>query len=115
VTDALEKYLGYPATCPHGNPIPVASVPGADRMPVAHCPLSELGPGHSAVVVRVHPESAELLGYLSELGLLPGTPVKLLEVEPFQGPLVLSVNQDVRYIGREAAAHVYVHVIEETS
>ena len=107
VTEALDAYLGRPAYCPHGNPIPALITPPDEQ------PLGELPIGRSAVVVRVYPETDGLLGYLAELDLLPGRCFTLREIAPFQGPLVLLTDAGIRYVGREAAAHVYVRQLSE--
>ena len=107
VTEALDAYLGRPATCPHGNPIPATTDATADR------PLGTLPVGSSAVVVRVYPETDGLLSYLAELDLLPGQRVTLREIAPFQGPLVLLTAAGIRHIGREAAANIYVRPLLE--
>lgn len=108
VTEALDVFLGRPAHCPHGNPIISAA-------PREECPLGELPVGCSAVVARVYPETDSLLCYLAELDLLPGRRFTLREIAPFQGPLVLLTDAGVRYVGREAAAHVYVCPLPEES
>ncbi len=107
VTEALDVYLGRPATCPHGNPIPATTDATADRL------LGTLPVGSSAVVVRVYPETDGLLSYLAELDLLPGQRVTLREIAPFQGPLVLLTAAGIRHIGREAAANIYVRPLLE--
>ncbi|MBK7215604.1 MAG: metal-dependent transcriptional regulator [Candidatus Promineofilum sp.] len=107
VTEALDAYLGRPAFCPHGNPIPALITPPDEQ------PLGELPIGRSAVVVRVYPETDGLLGYLAELDLLPGRCFTLREIAPFQGPLVLLTDAGIRYVGREAAVHVYVRQLSE--
>ena len=107
VTEALDAYLGRPAYCPHGNPIPALITPPDEQ------PLGELPIGRSAVVVRVYPETDGLLGYLAELDLLPGRCFTLREIAPFQGPLVLLTDAGIRYVGREAAVHVYVRQLSE--
>jgi DtxR family Mn-dependent transcriptional regulator len=111
VMDALDHFLGYPATCPHGNPIPRPN--GAAGAP-ADCALAAVEPGCTVVVSRVHPETDELLAYLAELGLVLGRRVTVREYLPFHGPLVLLVDGDARYVGLEAASRVYVYPVEET-
>jgi len=102
VTDALEVYLGHPATCPHGNPISGAVNGSADR------PLATLQPGEQAIIARVYPESRELLAYLAEMELRVGTRVTLQEVTPFHGPLVLRTDCGVCYLAQEAAGQIFV-------
>lgn len=111
VTDALDTFLGYPATCPHGNPIP--DLNGSVREAAA-VPLTGLRPGESAEIVRIHPESNALLAYLSEMGLITGRSITLRDVVPFGGPLVLQVEDDLRYLGQEAAAKIFIRSIEVT-
>ncbi len=110
VTDALDSFLGYPATCPHGNPIPPADERGGET---AHRSLAELHPGDKAVVVNIHPETGELLAYLAALGLRPGSRITVDDVVPFGGPIVLNVAGEQCYLGQEAAAFVYIRAIEE--
>lgn len=105
VTDALEVYLGRPATCPHGNPIPTAC--GALSDPVDR-PLAALQPGEQAVIARVYPESRELLAYLAEMGLRVGTLVTLQEVTLFHGPLMLRTEHGLCYLAQEAAGRIFV-------
>ena len=111
VMEALDRFLGYPATCPHGNPIPRQD--GAASVP-ADWPLDAVNPGCTVVISRVHPETDELLAYLAELGLTQGRRVTVREYLPFHGPLVLLVDGDARYVGLEAAARVYVRPVEAT-
>lgn len=87
--DRMDAMLGYPTVDPHGDPIPSKS--GAVHA-VATQPLSELEPGDEAVVRRVSDDDADLLRYLSSLGIGPGTTVRLLERAPFGGPLRLQVG-----------------------
>lgn len=109
VTEALDRFLGRPATCPHGNPIPTAT--GTLGEPDDQ-PLADMNPTDSAIVTRVHPESDDLLTYLADLDLMIGCRVTLLDIVPFGGPLVLQVNGEQRYMGREAAERVYIQYTE---
>lgn len=111
IADALEEYLGYPQTCPHGNPIPDTA--GLIEE-VCERPLLSLQPGQSAVITRIHPETDDLLRYLSELELVPGISVTLREVAPFHGPLVLATATHTHYLGQMVAGHVYVRLEDES-
>lgn len=110
VMDALDRFLGYPDNCPHGNPIPRPDDVAVLRVDY---PLVIVNPGCTVVVSRVHPETDALLAYVAELGLILGKPVTVREFLPFQGPLVLLVGGEVRYVGREAAARIYVRPVAE--
>lgn len=70
VERAIERILGNPTTCPHGNPIP-----GTNYQPPAAMPLSQVGIGQSFTVSRI-PEELEftpgMLEFLEEYNLIPG-------------------------------------------
>jgi len=70
VEKAIERVLGNPTTCPHGNPIP-----GTAYQPPASMPLSQVGIGQSFTVSRI-PEELEfmpgMLEFLEEYNLIPG-------------------------------------------
>ncbi len=70
VESAINRVLGAPTTCPHGNPIPGSSYAAPD----AH-PLSALSVGATFTVSRI-PEELEftpgLLDFLEESAITPG-------------------------------------------
>jgi len=70
VEEAMDRLLGNPTTCPHGNPIP-----GSDYVATAVRPLAELIVGSEFTVRRI-PEELEftpgLLEYLEECAIRPG-------------------------------------------
>lgn len=70
VEAALDRVLGSPTTCPHGNPIP-----GSTYLAPTVVTLSEVPVGHQFTVSRI-PEALEfepgVLEFLETSGLLPG-------------------------------------------
>lgn len=105
LVDRLEAFLGHPATCPHGSPIPSFTGEIAE---VTHVPLAELLVGQSAVVSEVDDEDAAFLRYLGELGLVPGAEVEILATAPFDGPVTLRVAGQVPVVGTEVTRRVWV-------
>jgi DtxR family transcriptional regulator, Mn-dependent transcriptional regulator len=110
VAELLNKHLGYPATCPHGNPIPgnVRNVADANGRSVQ---LSAMHEGESAVVTRISEYAenvAELLGYLGDRGVVPGAQLKIAEIAPLEGPLTLKLGNRVISMSREVAGFVWV-------
>ena len=102
VTDALDRRLGSPATCPHGNPIPRT---GAAASPSARS-LADLQPGERANLVAVHPESGPVLTYLAQHGLVPGADVRLESIEPTDGLRVVRTAAGAVALGPELAARL---------
>jgi len=99
----LAAILGHPATCPHGLPIP-----GEGDAIAPTRALGEVPAGTAATVASVPEEDPALVAYLVAQGLVPGAPVEVVEVAPFNGPLTLRVGGVSRAIGREVAARVRV-------
>src|SRR5829696_4869732 len=80
----LMMVLGNPLTCPHGNPIPGT---GARPSPYAF-PLSEVRAGQQVVVERIVEEAEddlELMNFYERSGLVPRTPLEVIEVSPSAG------------------------------
>jgi DtxR family Mn-dependent transcriptional regulator len=106
LAERMATVLGDPQFDPHGHPIP-----GRDgRLAVFPTrPMSELSQGAVATVSRVNDDSnAELLRYLDDLGIRPGTQFTLLALAPFEGPLTIKVDQEQKIVGRRAADSIYV-------
>jgi len=103
--DRIAKSLGNPKTCPHGHPIP-----DKDGLFVKEIvrPLSELKAAEKAIIVSVFEEDPKMLQYLASLGLLPDVCVKVEEVAPFGGPLIVCVSGSRYALGREVASKIKV-------
>jgi len=106
LVDRLAAFLGHPATCPHGSPIPS---PEGEIAEAAQIALAELPVGQIAVVSEVDDEDAAFLRYLSSLGLVPGAPVEVVAVAPFDGLLTLRIAGQEQVIGGRAAGRVWMH------
>jgi DtxR family Mn-dependent transcriptional regulator len=105
LVDRIEAFLGHPATCPHGSPIPT---PHGDIARPAQVSLAELPVGQAAIVSEVDDDDAAFLRYLSELGLVPGAKVEILDVAPFEGPITFRVASQMRSVGVEVTRRVWV-------
>ena len=101
----IDRTLGFPTHDPHGDPIPG---PDLKIAKTATSPLSALEPGDKAVVSRVPDNDGELLRYLCELKLTPGSRVEVRESAPFEGPLTVRVDGEEHAISRELAARISV-------
>ncbi len=113
----LDRALGHPTIDPHGDPIP--SKDGIVS-PTSRQRLSELAIGITARIARVPDSNPELLRYLSELGLLPGSQVAITQKAPFGGPIYVAVTErtgasvpaDPQVIGQELASQIFVDSAE---
>ncbi len=101
----LASLLNYPKTCPHGGPIPAAD--GSLCVPVTRA-LDHVPAGARVRIQQIVEEEARLLRYLASLGLLPGAEVRVEDVAPFGGPLLVQVGEARYALGRDVAAKLLV-------
>lgn len=104
VTDAIDRRMGRPLSCPHGNPIPRRSGSPA----AALRPLSGLKPGDRGQLEAIHPETTETLTYLAEHGLTPGAEVRLERIEPTDRLYLVRVHGGMIAIGPELAGRLHL-------
>ena len=107
VEERLFDALGRPAACPHGFPIPGE---GADGVPQL-AQLYDLDPGARAVVALSSSVSSPMVAYLSEMGLVPGAEVEVIDKQPFGGPVVVRVGEVERALGERAGRQVRVRML----
>lgn len=109
--DRMAEAIGEPATDPHGAPIPTREGTLEER---SLAPLSSLSPGDVARVEAVSDRNADRLRYLAELDIVPGSTVKVIAREPFDGPIALRVGKHNRTIGPALASQVMVTLLNRT-
>ena len=109
VEEKLAEKLGNPETCPHGHPIPGSRAAKAEKAEKEKpAPLSQLSVGDEAVIERVAEEEPKLLQYLATLGLLPKARIRVREIAPFKGPMLVQVAGSQYALGQEVASKIFV-------
>lgn len=112
--DRMDRLCGYPTHCPHGDPIPRkdGTMPEDPTIPVV-----ALEEGQEGTLRRVGITDASILRYLSQLSLVPGRTLRLVERAPFNGPVTLELINGVpadttepirQILGVELADQLYV-------
>jgi DtxR family transcriptional regulator, Mn-dependent transcriptional regulator len=107
--DRIAAVLNHPEFDPHGDPIPTKEgvLPKVENQP-----LSTVSIGVSVKVSRIPDDTnGELLRYLADLGLMPGTAVRIVRVEPFDGPILVDIEGIEKIIGFNVATAVLVEPI----
>jgi DtxR family Mn-dependent transcriptional regulator len=109
LVERMASALGDPVHDPHGAPIPTRD----GRVEEAALQtLAETGVGEQLRVRRVHDKEPERLRYLAELGIRPGSLVRILDKAPFDGPITVWVEEagggTTRAVGVGLAAQVFV-------
>lgn len=105
VEQAMNRVLGSPTTCPHGNPIPGSTYSAPDSTP-----LSTLTVGQQFTVSRI-PEELEftpgLLDFLEESSLQPGRSGVLTAASP-DGTVTVEIEGRHVGVGAFASARILV-------
>lgn len=101
----LASMLEHPETCPHGGPIPTQD--GRMQAPASRT-LDQVPAGASVWIQQIVDEGGDFLRYLASLGLLPQAEVRVEEVAPFGGPLLVRVGGARYALGRDVAGRIRV-------
>lgn len=110
VLELIEKRLGYPRFCPHGNPIPSENGEFSD----AECfPLTEASPNQTCIVVRIIDEKREILVTLAEKGIKPQVPLHI--VKKSGKSLIMYVAGEEHKLSRLEAESILVKKTGERS
>jgi DtxR family Mn-dependent transcriptional regulator len=118
--DALCRSLRGPRSCPDGDAIPPCrlyvdscatcireGVSAGKRTENEAQPLTSLPENATAKVVFVHGGKG-VVKRLCEMGLTPGTPVRLLRAAPMKGPIEVRVRGCDLALGRGIADKIFV-------
>ncbi|WP_022901950.1 metal-dependent transcriptional regulator [Humibacter albus] len=106
LVDRIDATLGHPVRDPHGDPIPTSD--GDPRTPKA-VRLTRAEPGVRLTVVRISDADPAVLRYLAERGIRLDARASLLEVRPFAGDIVVSIDDaEPTTLGSAAADAIWV-------
>ena len=107
VEAAMNRVLGAPTTCPHGNPIP-----GSSYIDPKAVPLSRVDVGDRFVVARI-PEELEftpgLLDFLQQACILPGHHGEVT-AKPDDGTMSVVIDGNAVAVDAFASARILVTV-----
>ncbi|HEY3934513.1 MAG TPA: metal-dependent transcriptional regulator [Gemmatimonadales bacterium] len=103
LVERMSRALGHPRFDPHGDPIPAADGRIAK---INTTPLPEIAIGETVTIARVDTGAPDRLRWLADAGLVPGARVTMVELQPFNGPITLSLKGDLRVVGRDLAQQI---------
>ncbi|MFN3649103.1 MAG: metal-dependent transcriptional regulator [Armatimonadota bacterium] len=101
VEERLMQFLGHPETCPHGQPINWVQ-------PETNIRLGAVEPGTEVEVARIADESPDFLEYVAGMGMKPGCRVAVRARAPFNGPLMVVVDDQEYALGDEVCSKIWV-------
>jgi len=107
VTESVCTFLGHPPTCIHGKPIPRGECCARFRkeMKPLVIPLEELGLGEEGRIVFITPKSHQRLDRLSNLGIVPGSIVRMHQRNPSH---VLQIGETTIALDKDIVKDIYV-------
>jgi len=105
VAKNIEEALGWPQTCPHGNPIPMKAGGIAEEERIS---LGTLRAGDEGIVAGITDEKKDTLERAERLGLRPGVRAKVLEKAPDETTMKVNVGGVDRTLSLKIASHVMV-------
>jgi len=108
VLSLLERRLGYPKFCPHGNPIPKENGEVND---VECYPLTSMAANQTCIVIKLLDEKRETLLSLASKGIKPNVPIHIVKAE--EDSLVLCVAGEEWTINRKEAESIWVKAVEK--
>lgn len=93
LADRLDKFLGNPQYDPHGDPIPKSS----GEMPATvKTLLSEIEIGKICRVAAIKDTSPIFLKYLLQLSVSINTKIKVLDIIPFDGLMIIQIGKGTK-------------------
>ena len=101
----IDKILGHPTHDPHGDPIPDLNLVMPQE---ASTQLSTLRPPQEATIERVNAKDGNLLRYLQEKSLVPGSKLKIRAHSPFDGNLTLEIEGKEMILGPAITHHIFI-------
>ena len=105
IEDRIDELLNNPTNDPHGAPIPTKDGHVSNDI---FRRLSQAKKGEKLIIKRVDEEDSEKLVYLADKGLYPNTALKVTNVEPFNGPITIEIDNSEIIVGNKIADSVFV-------
>ena len=103
--DKIAELLNYPTHDPHGDPIPTKD----GIMPkMALLPLTDASINNQYIIGRVKDQESELLRYFEKIGVIPGVQIRIIDKAPFNGPILVKLEDVEKTIGFNIAEQVYL-------
>lgn len=108
--DSLDRLLGFPDFDPHGDPIPDKNGEFKERDRLL---LSEVPVHTSGICVGVRDSSTSFLKFLDRNNIALGDQVQVLEMEEFDGSLVIDINGTKMQISHLIASNIYIKIEDQ--
>lgn len=105
--EKLDTFLGFPKTDPHGEPIP--DIHGKMKS-IQKVMLGSLKPGTDSLILAVKDSDSQLLKYLDKIGARPGTHIKVLGMEEYDGSMEVLIRGQKFFLSKEVSENILVTI-----
>jgi len=106
--ELIATKLGDPTLDPHGDPIPTRELKLEEPATES---LQALEVGARGRFARVSDSDPDMLRFLAERGIAPGSELEVIDKQPFGGPLFVRFGEDVHVLGGKLATAMRVEVL----
>ncbi|WP_108866330.1 metal-dependent transcriptional regulator [Aquimarina aquimarini] len=103
--DELDRFMDFPKNDPHGEIIPNAD---GEYFILPRITLSSLSEGDVCQLVAVDDGSVNFLKYVSKIGLVLSSEIKILEIREFDKSIRIQFDNTVETVTRKFADNVFV-------
>ncbi len=111
LVERMAVKLGNPTHDPHGAPIPSAA---GTIDPTRYLPMTEIEVGLAGRFRMIGDADPERLRFIASLGLRPGAEFRVLDRQPFNGPVTIELDGDRKeVIGFALASSLQCEQLEE--
>ncbi len=108
--DKIDDYLGNPQYDPHGSPIPDAKGEMPPDRPLL--PLASAEVDGAYQIAHVHDRDPQMMNYLSRIGLVLNSKIKVLEKFDFDGCIHIELNGQPTLLSEKIVEQIKVIPIE---
>lgn len=105
MVNRLEEFLGFPATDPHGDPIPDRN---GKVKPAASVSLLSCVKGKKYIIRNFAETDDDFLDYLSKVAIRPGARIKLLDQHPYDGSVTITIDKKSVQLSEKVAKNILV-------
>jgi len=109
---AICTLLGHPQICPHGFRIPPGPCCKKSMREFESVikPLNELKVGESGTCLYFTTNKNDIMHRLMSIGIIPGVELKIHQKMPFNGPIVVQIDQTQYALDPSIAKNIYVRI-----
>jgi DtxR family Mn-dependent transcriptional regulator len=103
--EKLDKFLDFPKTDPHGDPIPNAKL---EIKKIPKMVLFDIGIGKKCKMISVNDNSAAFLKYVNELGIEINNEISMISKLDYDESVEIKVNDRISRVSKKFAQNIYV-------